>query len=158
MDPKEALMHRLFATSTLALAISAAACSSPSTSLDSSAQAESSLPAAVKIVDTTAGKVLANANGFSLYTFDMDTSTESTCYDSCATAWPALIVTDEQTLSAPFATTTRHDGAKQLTSQGHPLYRFAFDAQPGDIKGDGLHHVWHLARPVTDSTADAGHS
>jgi predicted lipoprotein with Yx(FWY)xxD motif len=104
----------------------------------------------VQVVETVAGKVLANAQGLSLYTFDNDTTTESTCYNRCAATWPALIASDPKAITTPFGLTIRTDGAKQITLDGNPLYTFAHDAAPGDINGDGLGGVWHLARPAAE--------
>jgi predicted lipoprotein with Yx(FWY)xxD motif len=30
---------------------------------------------------------------------------------------------------------------------GKPLYRYAGDAQAGDVNGDGVGGVWHVAKP-----------
>ena len=35
-------------------------------------------------------------------------------------------------------TTTRSDGGKQVTYNGHPLYLFAGDNAPGDTNGQGF--------------------
>lgn len=104
-------------------------------------------PAAAKVVSSSAGKIYANGLELSLYTFDNDTTSTSTCIDACATRWPALLVPSEKGLIAPFAVTVRSDGKKQVTLNGKPLYTFAGDTVPGDVKGDGLGGVWHLARP-----------
>ena len=50
--------------------------------------------------------------------------------------------------TAPFGVTTRTDGKKQVTLDGHPLYTYAGDVAPGDVNGDGIGGVWHLARPL----------
>jgi len=39
------------------------------------------------------------------------------------------------------------DGQKQWAYKGKPLYRFAKDEKPGDMKGDGFKDVWHTAKP-----------
>ena len=41
-----------------------------------------------KTMDTSAGKVYANAKGMTLYYFDKDGANASTCYDACAAMWP----------------------------------------------------------------------
>jgi predicted lipoprotein with Yx(FWY)xxD motif len=104
-------------------------------------------PAAVQIVDTPSGQVVADAQGLSLYVFDKDTTSASTCYGACANAWPAALAPADPP-AAPLGITMRNDGKKQLTLKGRPLYRFAGDAAQGDTNGDGLGGIWHLARPT----------
>lgn len=133
-------MNRSFLVTALALVTFVTGCSA-------AADAGSSDSQAVSEGTPAAAAVLTDASGFSLYTFDLDTTSDSTCYDGCATHWPASLVTarDAAAVVAPFGTTTRHDGASQLTLDGHPLYRFAGDTAPGQTNGDGLGGVWHLA-------------
>ena len=147
-------MNRLVLTSMLVVSLAAVACSGARESADPAEHAaavrgETEL---TQIVETAAGDVIADARGFSLYTFDPETTEEPACYDACATRWPPFLVEDGQTVVAPFGVTTRTDGSKQLTFAGDPLYFFAGDAEPGDVNGDGLGGVWHLARPAAALT------
>ena len=96
----------------------------------------------------TAGGVLVNDAGMTLYTFDKDTagSGKSACNGPCATLWPAVPAT-AASYAAPYSVVTRDDGSKQLARNGKPLYLFAQDTQPGERKGDNVKDVWHV---VTD--------
>ena len=38
--------------------------------------------------DTSAGKVLTDAKGMTLYTYDKDEAGKTSCYDKCAVNWP----------------------------------------------------------------------
>ena len=133
----------------LAALLFATGCSSAAVTTAGSTQDLEAAPL-VQTVATSAGDVLANGSGLSLYTFDRDTTADSTCYDACANTWPALIVPSGAAVVAPFATSTRRDGQTQLTLDGHPLYTFAGDAAQGDVNGDGIGGVWHLARPTSN--------
>jgi predicted lipoprotein with Yx(FWY)xxD motif len=91
------------------------------------------------------GTYLVDGNGDSLYLFEKDEhSTKSHCYHRCAKEWPAAI-TDGTPMAAGkvksglLGTTTRKNGKMQVTYNGHPLYSFADDAQPGQTQGEGLH-------------------
>ena len=42
---------------------------------------------------------------------------------------------------------TRDDGGKQWAYKGKPLYAWSKDAKPGDVTGDGVNNVWHIAAP-----------
>jgi len=99
------------------------------------------------VVNGTTVELLTDIKGLSLYTFDPDGGEESTCYDACARAWPPIILKADQVelVEAPFHVTTRRDGKIQLTFNAQPLYLYVGDRVPGDIKGDGLGGVWHLA-------------
>lgn len=88
--------------------------------------------------------IVVDKNDMTVYTFDNDTSSESTCYEDCASAWPPVLVSADQELGEAVGTTTRRDGSLQLTLNGKPVYFFAGDSKPGDINGDGLGGVWHI--------------
>jgi predicted lipoprotein with Yx(FWY)xxD motif len=99
------------------------------------------------------GELLVDGTGRTLYAFTRDEGSESSCYDDCATAWPPLTIEDggdplpAASVSAPLGTTERRDGSPQVTADGHPLYYFASDAEPGDAKGQGIGDVWFVLRP-----------
>ena len=96
------------------------------------------------------GEIISDANRMSLYIFANDVSGESNCNDGCLNAWPVFYMEDvavgEGLELADFSTITRADGAKQTTYQGWPLYYFASDESPSDVKGDGVGSVWFGAK------------
>ena len=101
-------------------------------------------------VKTRIGPVLANSKGFTLYWYSKDTSMTSACTGGCATAWPPLIGTPKAAmgvrLTGKLAAITRAGGLTQATYKGHPLYTYAGDTAPGQVKGNGLGGVWHALR------------
>lgn len=101
-------------------------------------------------VKTSIGPVLANSKGFTLYWYAKDTSMTSACTGGCATAWPPLIGTPKAAmgvrLTGKLAAITRAGGLTQATYKGHPLYTYAGDTAPGQVKGNGLGGVWHALR------------
>ncbi len=106
-------------------------------------------PAAVTTATTELGDILVGADGLTVYGFTNDTEAVSTCYGTCAEAWPPVIV-DEDWSVAPgldsgiFATTTRDDGSLQLVAGKWPLYYFAGDAAAGDTSGQNSGEVWFV--------------
>lgn len=103
--------------------------------------------ATVEVAETSHGQVLVDAEGLTLYMFDPDEQGESTCYDECATSWPPLLVDGEPTAGdgaddSLLGTTTRTDGAVQVTYGDWPVYYFAMDAAPGDVNGQAVNDVW----------------
>jgi predicted lipoprotein with Yx(FWY)xxD motif len=114
--------------------------------------------ASVMVSDSSLGKILTDSKGMALYLYDPDAQGESTCYDACEDAWPVLAVEDEDQAVAGegadqslVATTERTDGTYQVTYNKWPLYYFAQDAAPGDVKGQGKGGVWW----VVDATGTA---
>ncbi|MEU9131769.1 hypothetical protein AB0D08_27265 [Kitasatospora sp. NPDC048540] len=86
------------------------------------------------------GPVLVDAQGRTLYVFEGDTSTASTCYDDCAAALPPL-TTKGLPVAGPGAdegllgTTVRTDGTVQVLYNGRPLYLCAADTAAGESFG-----------------------
>lgn len=140
-------------TTTPSAAPSASATSSPSAS---GTVAAPTGPATVQVSTTSLGRVLTDSRGFALYKFDPDDKTPgiSTCYETndCAAKWPPLLTVGAPQVgtgaNAPMlATTTRKDGAVQVTYNKIPLYYFARDKAAGDVNGQGLGGVWWLLSP-----------
>jgi predicted lipoprotein with Yx(FWY)xxD motif len=89
------------------------------------------------------GTILVDSQGRTLYLFQKDSGTKSACYGACASIWPALRDSGKPTVgsglnSALIGTSSRSDGMRQLTYNGHPLYLFSGDQNPGDTGGQGL--------------------
>jgi predicted lipoprotein with Yx(FWY)xxD motif len=105
--------------------------------------------AKVLVRSTAVGKVLVDARGRTLYTRSIDVSRKSTCYGSCAAAWPPFL-TSAKPLAGSGAkqsllgTTRRTNGTLQVTYAGHPLYYNRQDAQPGEISAQGTASNWWL--------------
>lgn len=101
------------------------------------------------------GKIFVDGNGMTLYTFSKDTPGVSTCYDVCATNWPALQVSafpkiGSSLIPGKFSVITRTDGTKQVAFEGMPLYYYVKDVKPGDINGQGVGGVWSIYRIAPD--------
>jgi predicted lipoprotein with Yx(FWY)xxD motif len=97
----------------------------------------------LKVMETTAGKVLTDPNGMTLYTFDKDNAGESACYDTCAENWPPALAPADAQPVGDLTLVKRKDGSLQWADDGKPLYTFINDKKPGDVTGDGKNDVWH---------------
>ena len=93
------------------------------------------------------GQIFVDGAGMSLYTFDNDAPGVSNCYDACATNWPPLAAAYGAQAQGDFGIVKRTDGTEQWAFKGMPLYTWVKDMAPGDVTGDGVKGVWHLARP-----------
>ncbi|QHK20732.1 hypothetical protein GU243_14465 [Pseudarthrobacter psychrotolerans] len=108
----------------------------------------------VKTASSTAGEIVVDAKGMSLYYFtkDVKDSGTSACTGGCLTAWPPLLTTAATPVAdgvtGKLGTITTPEGAKQVTLNGMPLYYYQKDTKPGDITGQGVNSVWYLASPA----------
>lgn len=102
-------------------------------------------------VKLSAENYLVDSRENTLYLFTRDVAGDSKCTGSCLNSWPIFyqeqISVSQGLRSSDFGTITRDDGKKQTTYNGWPLYYFSSDANPGDIKGEGVNKVWFIARP-----------
>jgi len=96
--------------------------------------------------DSSLGKVLVDAKGMTLYTFDKDSGGASACYDTCAQNWPPMAAAADAKPVGDYAIIDRTDGTKQWTYDGKPLYTFIKDSKAGDVTGDGVKGVWHVIK------------
>jgi predicted lipoprotein with Yx(FWY)xxD motif len=116
--------------------------------------------AGLKSVTTKGGsQVLTTAQGFTVYMFAIDTPSKSNCDASCLAFWPALTgMPSGSGLTGKFGTITGTGGITQATYDGHPLYLFTLDKQPGQIKGNGLNEnggPWFALTPSGAKLAKA---
>jgi predicted lipoprotein with Yx(FWY)xxD motif len=110
----------------------------------------------VSTAKTSLGTLLVGQDGLTLYLFEADTTSKSTCSDSCAQTWLPLLTTGAPVAGAGvkqalLSTTERGDGSRQVTYNGHPLYHFAGDTKAGDTSGEGLNCFgagWDVVSPA----------
>ena len=151
-------MTRLFSIAALAVigALMLAACGGSSTSSSSgsgstpgygggAAPSAPSTSGAASVVSTktnSLGTFLVDGSGRTLYLWDADHGSTSTCSGACAQAWPPLTTTGTPKAGSGvkaslLGTTKRADGSLEATYGGHPLYTFAGDTQAGQTTGQG---------------------
>jgi predicted lipoprotein with Yx(FWY)xxD motif len=110
----------------------------------------------LKTATSSAGEIVVDAMGMSVYFFtkDVKDSGTSACTGSCITLWPPVITKAAKPaaegVTGTLGTITTPEGAKQVTLNGLPLYYYAEDKNPGDILGQGYGNVWYLASPAGD--------
>jgi predicted lipoprotein with Yx(FWY)xxD motif len=97
-----------------------------------------------KTADTSAGKVLVDDKGMTLYTYDKDEMGKSNCVDQCAVNWPPAMAMPDDKPVGDLTIITRPDGSMQWADGGKPLYTFVKDKAAGDVTGDKMKDVWHV--------------
>jgi predicted lipoprotein with Yx(FWY)xxD motif len=112
------------------------------------------------------GPVLALSGGWTVYRLTRDPMDKSTCSGRCARYWPPVVLAPGQ--RSPFGhglghlgAISRPGGARQVTYEGIPLYRFAGDSEPGQVNGnvkDAFGQWWVVdpANPRSVPEHDAG--
>ena len=104
-------------------------------------------------IATVSGKsenVLTDAQGLTLYYHTTDTPT-SVCSGACAAAWPPLLLpsgTPGSSVSLPgtLGVETNING-RQVTYNGHLLYRWKNDTSAGQATGEGINN-FHVVTPT----------
>jgi predicted lipoprotein with Yx(FWY)xxD motif len=170
-------MTRMFSLAALAVvgALVLAACGGSSSSGTSTSSGGSSTPSygaakpstsntsnssgaasAVSTKTSSLGTFLVDAKGRTLYLWNADKGSMSTCTGACAQAWPPLTTTSTPKASGAvkaslLGTTKRADGSREVTYAGQPLYTFAGDTQPGQTTGEGSNGFgapWWVVTPA----------
>ena len=117
--------------------------------------------------DATYGKILTDGEGNTLYLFESDTGTKSSCTTGCSSTWPALTVTGSPTAgtginSSLLGSAKQADGSTQVTYNGHPVYRYSGDSAPGQTNGEGILGLWFVVSstgtPVKQAMSGGGSS
>jgi predicted lipoprotein with Yx(FWY)xxD motif len=121
----------------------------------------------VSVKDVDGTDVLANAQGKTLYTADVEKSGQIMCTGSCTSIWKPAMATAKQAQSASsqldvkLATVKRADGGQQLTFKGVPLYSFTQEGA-GELDGNGVaddfngtHFVWSAATTGSSSASSS---
>lgn len=105
------------------------------------------------------GTALVTSDGLTLYTLSADAGGKVTCTSTpCTGIWPPLLVPTGGTATAGtgvnasmLGTVTTPSGAKQVTYNKWPLYRFSRDTASGQSNGQGIKSfggVWHPIAPT----------
>jgi predicted lipoprotein with Yx(FWY)xxD motif len=100
----------------------------------------------LKVQMTSAGNVLADPHGMTLYTFDKDMPGKSNCDGPCAKLWPPVTAAADAKPVGDLTIITRSDGSRQWADDGKPLYTFVKDTKPGDVTGNDFKKIWHIVK------------
>lgn len=104
------------------------------------------------------GLYLSTPGGMTLYYYAPDTvgtgatPPVSACTGGCLQAWPAFLAGGAvlpTKVAVALTSFDRGGGVMQSAWKGHPLYLFATDKKPGDVKGDKVGNVWFVVDPTT---------
>jgi predicted lipoprotein with Yx(FWY)xxD motif len=116
----------------------------------------------VKTAKSKFGKIIVDGRGRTLYLFEKDRRGHSACSGGCAAYWPPLMTAAKPVAGAGvkkslLGTIRRSNGKKQVTYNGHPLYRFVQDTRAGQTKGQDTHFFgggWYVISPSGKKIGD----
>jgi len=155
---------------TIVVSLAVAACGSSYGSSRSSSQVSSAAPGtASSSAERTAGlktaanatlgaTVLVDAQGMTLYSLSGEQNGRFICTSSCLQVWHPLRAsagTPNATVGS-LGTVKRPDGIEQVTYKGMPLYTFAQDQKPGDVRGQGIRDVGTWTAVTVSTTSPSG--
>jgi predicted lipoprotein with Yx(FWY)xxD motif len=108
----------------------------------------------VKVATSGLGSFLTDGHGRTLYLFTRDTGNMSSCTGGCASVWPAVTSSTAAQVgtgaSASLLGTASNASGQQITYNGHPLYYYVGDVNPGDTNGERLNQfggLWYEVSP-----------
>src|SRR4051794_185809 len=106
----------------------------------------------LRLAKTDLGTILVDKRGRTLYAFGHDLKNRSRCHGQCAANWPPAKAPAKPTVAkgikkSKLKVIKRGDGSRQLSFNGHPLYRFIADSGPGTTSGQNVTAfggTWHV--------------
>ena len=115
------------------------------------------------------GSQLVDSQGAPLYSTEQEKGGTIACTGGCTSIWLPLAApgsgqpTAGDGVSGKLGTIKRPDGARQVTLDGHTLYRFAQDGSSGKATGDGVtdsfggrQFKWHAETDSGTSNSSGG--
>ena len=155
--------RRSFAVLAIAATLVLAACNKNSSTVPPAGGGSSTGSSSTQLGTTQisgTGAVLVNSGGFTLYYLKGETAANITCTASCAQTWPPYLVTGSMPtagsgVTGKIAEVSRPDGGQQLTYDGHPLYTYVGDTQPGQATGNAI-SSFYVATPTMKSSGGGG--
>jgi predicted lipoprotein with Yx(FWY)xxD motif len=109
----------------------------------------------IKVMRTRYGRILVDGRGRAAYLFTREQGTTPRCYGECAKAWPPVYTSGRPRAGdgahpSLLGRATRRGGRRQVTYDGHPLYYYVHDDEPGEVLCQDVAEfggTWLVVRP-----------
>jgi predicted lipoprotein with Yx(FWY)xxD motif len=150
------LTTRFLLLAMLALVAVAGAASSSAAPRAGEQADDAQAPPTLIVRSSRFGRILFDGRGRALYVFTRDRrGGRSRCYGACAKAWPVYFakrraIAGKGVRQSLIGTTRRHDGRRQVTYNGRPLYHYVGDKSSGQILCQNVEEfggTWLVVRP-----------
>ena len=109
------------------------------------------VPSGFQVVSSTTGRLLVNADGYSVYKWDGDEHNISNCVGECLDYWTPVRAPQVARSSDGWAVVKHPSGINQWAFRGSPLYTYNYDTRGRSFSGSdvpGWHNVY-TQRAVT---------
>jgi predicted lipoprotein with Yx(FWY)xxD motif len=108
----------------------------------------------IKVGMSSLGSFLTDAKGRTMYLFTRDSGKTPSCTGACTSVWPPVTSSTAAQVgtgaSASLLGTVSNAGQQQVTYNGHPLYYYVGDVNPGETNGEQLDQfggLWYVVSP-----------
>jgi predicted lipoprotein with Yx(FWY)xxD motif len=105
----------------------------------------------IKTGRTSYGRILQDGRGHTIYLFTREQSKKPRCFDQCADAWPPVYTKGTPRASGGVKQsklgTTRRGKRLQATYNGHPLYYYVDEDEPGEVLCQAVYEfggIWYV--------------
>jgi predicted lipoprotein with Yx(FWY)xxD motif len=111
--------------------------------------------ASLKVGMSSLGSFLTDARGRTVYLFTRDSGNTPSCTGACTSVWPPVTSSTNVQVGAGASQSllgmVSNAGEQQITYNGHPLYYYAGDVNPGETNGEQLDQfggLWYAVSPI----------
>lgn len=159
--PPSAAMAAIFGLGLLAMACGGSAPAAKSAAAPKATPAAALVKTATVTVGGQSENILTDGKGRTLYLFTPEKDSKIVTTAAILQIWPALLLSGsspapsgDSSLPGQLGTATRPDGTRQVTYNEWPLYTYAGDSKPGDVKGQGFGNQWFVVQSAMAMDAD----
>ena len=99
------------------------------------------VPSQLEVAEMSKGQILITSKGWSVYTYDKDSSNKLGCVGKCLEAWQPVVAPASAVIKGDWSVVDR-GGTKQWAFRGKPLYRRLADSKERSYEG-GDEPGWH---------------
>ena len=115
------------------------------------------IPAQFGVYAVAKGRILGTATGYSVYSYDKDTATKSSCTGSCLNEWAPMLAAENAIALGDWSILERAPGIKQWAFRKKPLYTKISDEKFRSYEGSDV-PGWHNVFTQTEPPAPKGFS
>ncbi|MHB1204937.1 MAG: COG4315 family predicted lipoprotein [Rhodospirillaceae bacterium] len=109
------------------------------------------VPPGLEVASTVVGRMIVNAKGASVYSYDKDTATKSMCDGECARVWLPVLAPEFARGGGEWSIVERSPGVRQWAFRKKPRYTNITDTRPRSVEGGdipGWHNVYTQRAPA----------